>query len=70
MDPMHMLKLLTLTSVVVLLQAPVAWAQIPAHAPGAICNTPSGWCWARPPGLPGAPCNCPVGEGSVQGILG
>ena len=66
----QLVKLLTMANLVVLLQTPVAWAQIPAHSPGAICNTPSGWCWAKPPGLPGTPCSCPVAGGSAHGTLG
>lgn len=70
MRPVYFLKLSAVFTVLALLNAPVAMAQIPPHSPGSICNTPEGWCWAKPPGLPGAPCNCPVDGGSVQGTLG
>ena len=69
MYPMRIRRLLTLTTVVVL-QVPVAWAQVPAHQPGTICNTPQGWCWANPSGVPGTSCVCPVDGGTAQGILG
>ena len=62
----------------ILLCAGVAWAsmttpalaQVPPHAPGTICFTPSFWCWAQWPGPPGAPCGCPGPYGFVQGWLG
>lgn len=46
--------------------AGAAAAQIPPHRPGEICMTPSGWCWASPPGPPGSPCAC----GSTSGQRG
>lgn len=70
MRPLYFLRLIALSAALVLLPASAVLAEIPPHAPGAICNTPQGWCWAKPPGLPGSPCNCPVGDGSVQGTLG
>lgn len=42
-------------------------AQVPPHAPGAICATPSFWCWASVPGPVGAPCSCPSSNGYVAG---
>ena len=45
-------------------------AQVPPHAPGAICFTPQFWCWANPPGTPGRPCGCPSPYGRVSGRLG
>jgi len=53
-----------------LLDAPLAIAQVPPHQPGTICFTPSFWCWANPPGLPGGPCSCPSPYGPVNGVLG
>lgn len=47
-----------------------ATAQVPPHAPGTICFTPSFWCWATPPGPPGATCFCPSQRGPVQGVFG
>jgi hypothetical protein len=47
-----------------------AKAQVPPHAPGTICFTPSFWCWAQPPGPPGYPCGCPSPYGYVSGFLG
>lgn len=47
--------------------APPTWAQ--TAAPGAICQTDAGWCWAPIPGLPGQPCMCPTSTGNVPGIL-
>jgi hypothetical protein len=47
-----------------------ALAQVPPHAPGAICFTARFWCWANPPGPAGASCTCPSPYGWVQGRLG
>lgn len=47
-----------------------ALAQVPPHAPGTICLTPSFWCWASPPGPPGGACWCPSPYGWVAGRLG
>ena len=46
----------------------VASAQIPEHAPGTICATPSFWCWAQIPGVVGLQCACPSVNGSVLGV--
>lgn len=47
-----------------------AFAQVPPHAPGTICFTPTFWCWATSPGLPGYPCICIDRNGQpVQGTL-
>lgn len=55
---------------VLLLCVRAAFAQVPPHAPGTICFTPTFWCWAYPPGPPGFPCGCPGPYGFVQGTLG
>jgi hypothetical protein len=47
--------------------APLAPAQIPPHAPGTVCVTPSFWCWVPAPGPVGAPCVCPTPSGGVPG---
>ena len=47
----------------------LAMAQVPPHAPGTICSTPTFWCWARPPGPAGATCFCPTPQGAAQGVL-
>ena len=52
-----------------LLGCPLAWAQVPAHAPGSICFTPQFWCWAPYPGPVGAVCSCPTPNGWVGGRL-
>jgi hypothetical protein len=60
--------------VLVLLLATVvpgaAVAQVPPHAPGTVCFTPSFWCWASPPGPPGGACWCPSPYGWIAGRLG
>lgn len=53
-----------------LLGTPMALAQVPPHAPGTICFTPSFWCWASTKGNPGEPCTCPSPYGPVAGRLG
>lgn len=50
--------------------APVAQAQVPPHAPGSVCITPQGWCWAQYRGPVGGPCACPAPAGWVRGTLG
>lgn len=70
-NPMRSLK-------IALLCAGIAWAcltrpalaQVPPHAPGTICFTPTFWCWAYPPGPPGYPCSCYSPGGWVGGVLG
>jgi len=52
------------------LPSTLAQAQVPPHQPGAICYTPSFWCWAQQPGPPGLPCACPTPKGWVTGRLG
>lgn len=47
-----------------------AQQQVPPHAPGTVCFTPTFWCWALQPGPPGSPCACPVQNGYVNGTLG
>lgn len=47
-----------------------ALPQVPPHAPGTICFTPSFWCWAVQPGPPGGACACPSPYGWVRGTLG
>ena len=67
-----MIRFLTSSVIVictVLGSTALATAQIPPHAPGTICSTPTFWCWARPPGPAGAACFCPTPQGSVQGVL-
>lgn len=48
----------------------LAAAQVPEHAPGTICFTPTFWCWAQQPGPVGAFCGCYTSTGFVQGNLG
>ncbi|MEY4752245.1 MAG: hypothetical protein RIQ60_4459 [Pseudomonadota bacterium] len=48
----------------------LAVAQMPPHAPGTVCVTPSFWCWASQPGEPGGACTCPSPYGPVKGQLG
>ncbi len=46
-------------------------ASVPPHTPGTICYTPTGWCWAKPPGPAGSKCRCPGPANSpVEGIRG
>lgn len=47
-----------------------ASAQVPPHAPGTICFTPSFWCWAQQPGPVGAFCGCYTSSGFTPGVLG
>jgi hypothetical protein len=42
---------------------------IPPHAPGSICYTPQGWCWAVYPGPSGARCACSANGMWYQGVL-
>lgn len=60
----------TALAVVLSALAVAAWAQVPPHAPGTVCFTPSFWCWAQPPGPPGSPCGCPSPRGWVTGMRG
>jgi hypothetical protein len=61
-----------LAALVVGSAAPIneASAQVPPHAPGAVCITPQFWCWVNPPGQPGAACTCPSPYGAVAGTYG
>ena len=52
----------------VLASASAARAQVPAHAPGTICATPTFWCWAQVPGIVGTQCACATVNGSVIGV--
>lgn len=36
-----------------------------AQAPGTVCQTEQGWCWASVPGLPGDYCECVDPGGNV-----
>lgn len=45
----------------------IASAQVPPHAPGAICATPNFWCWAAVYGAVGTQCSCPTASGYVTG---
>lgn len=47
--------------------AGTASAQVPPHADGSICATPTFWCWAVTSGSVGAPCVCPAAGGLVSG---
>jgi hypothetical protein len=70
---MRSLKIAALCAIVVsasLTGLALAQAQVPPHAPGTICFTPSFWCWAQWPGAPGGPCGCPSPYGYVPGWLG
>lgn len=44
-----------------------ALAQVPDHAPGSICATPTFWCWAQIWGQVGGPCYCGTAGGAVPG---
>jgi hypothetical protein len=55
---------------VLLATTPAAMAQVPPHAPGSLCVTPQGWCWAQVRGPVGGPCACPTPSGWVRGALG
>jgi hypothetical protein len=68
---MFLLRLAAIGTAVVLclyLQT-LAHAQVPPHPPGAICQTPSFWCWVQPPGKPGDTCFCQGPLGQVAGTL-
>lgn len=49
--------------------AAAAYAQVPPHSPGTICQTPEYWCWAAQPGAPGDPCGCATPWGWQDGTL-
>lgn len=59
-----------LCSLLLLLLATAAFAQVPPHRPGEICFTPKLWCWQKPPGRPGTPCSCLTPFGPMSGRLG
>jgi len=63
-------ELAVVVAVVLLWTVRIALAQVPPHAPGTICLTPTFWCWANPPGPPGAQCGCYTSYGFVPGVLG
>jgi hypothetical protein len=63
-------RLITLTTLLLVLASDPALAQVPPHKPGTICFTPQFWCWAQPPGPPGYGCYCPTRNGLVPGKLG
>lgn len=63
--------LVSLVSFLLLQSGGAARAQVPPHAPGTICFTPSFWCWASQPGAPGRPCTCrDRNDNIVEGTLG
>ncbi len=54
----------------VLLLGGSAAAQVPPHQPGAICFTPTFWCWLPKPMFKGQTCYCMTQSGPVRGVAG
>ncbi|MBA3811799.1 MAG: hypothetical protein H0X27_09220 [Caulobacteraceae bacterium] len=61
---------IALTGAVLALFLSASASAQPAHDPGSVCYTQSGWCFAQPPGPPGSPCACPSPGGLISGVRG
>lgn len=64
-----LVRLAVLLLALAALSSALAQGALPPHAPGSICYTPQGWCWAVYPGPPGARCACAANGMWYQGVL-
>jgi hypothetical protein len=64
-------RTLAAAALVTALAAPATLAaQVPPHNPGAVCLTPTFWCWLQPPAPVGSRCTCTTASGAFAGVAG